>query len=181
MKKRLICLLAAALLLSSLFGCQKKDDNPGKTDTEQNQSSTGDPDLDKLLEQAKENGPVKPEGMTEIWFDELFRAFYPKQLADVYPTQLYVYGDLETSQPVMCFCSEDIADLELFSYADGQTGELLYTVEALKPMEALVLQVEVTETPSYCIRFTDKEGKNHAYTLAEKADSSEIVLTELAP
>ena len=179
MKKRILCLLALLLLTSSLWSCQKqtavKDD---QNKNENNESLTGDPELDAIIKKAQEEGPVLPEGMTEVWFDEVFRAFYPKQLADVYPTQVYVYGDYETEQPVMCFSSEELSNVELFRIEDGKAGETLYTVEKLLPMEAIVLQIRAEATPDIGVRFTDANGTEYSYGIAHNEDDSEIVLSE---
>ncbi len=177
MKKSIVCLLALLLLVPSLWSCQKQpvsDDN--KTTNED--SLTGDPELDAIIKKAQEEGPVMPDGMTEVWFDEIFRAFYPKQLADVYPTKIYVYGDYETNQPVMCFSSETLTNVELFAIENGTAGETLYTVEKLVPMESIVLQVRAEEEPNLGVRFTDAEGNEHSYSIARNADDTEIVLNE---
>lgn len=179
MKKKILCLLAAALLCFSLGSCTKDTQpNPPDDKNTPGDSLTGDPELDAIIKKAQEEGPVKPEGMTEVWFDEIFRAYYPKQLADVYPTQIYVYGDYETTQPIMCFSSQELSDVELFSIRDGAAGETLYTVEALKPMESLVIQAQASEQPDLGVRFTAPDGTKYAYAVSRNADDSEIVLTE---
>lgn len=189
-KRLILCLLTAALLIAAPIGCTKNEtpDNAGDTDVN-NPSTSFDPNmpidedtLNDLINEALKDGPILPEGdITEIWFDEIFRAFYPKQLDDIYPTHVYVYGELDTTQPVMCFCSQEISDLEVLSYEIGAPDEenVLYTVERLAPMEALVLQVEVGEQPNYLIRFRADDA-TYAYTVAQSADGNEIVLAPFA-
>ncbi|MBE6623911.1 MAG: hypothetical protein E7621_07000 [Ruminococcaceae bacterium] len=128
----------------------------------------------KLPEKEEEQEPF------EMWFDEAFAVFYPKQLPDLYPTRAVFYGDLDTKQPPFCLCSEKITDIEIFSVANGKKDKELMKVEYLEPMEAIILKVELSENPDIGISFKDAGGKKHSYGIARNADDSEVVLTKLA-
>ncbi|MBR5527507.1 MAG: hypothetical protein IKV97_00785 [Clostridia bacterium] len=202
MKKKIaICLLSVLLAAVSVCGCTDKDD---KTKTEnsntENNSSLEDiikendgkvpgdtiiPGTDKTLDQiiaeAQQSELVIPQGeITEIWFEETFKAYYPKQLKDIVFTKMYLYGDLESNQPVICLCSEKLSEIEVFAVANGKAGDVLYTVEELLPMEAIVLQVELSEQPDIGMKFKDEQGKVSSYALSRTADSSEVVMTEIS-
>ena len=93
-KTNILYIIAGAILILSVVcfvGCrEQKDDTPSD-------EGTGGKTIDEILEEAKENGPVAPEGeITEIWFDETFNAYYPKQLKDIIFTRIYMYGELES-------------------------------------------------------------------------------------
>ena len=124
--------------------------------------------------EADENEPF------EMWFDETFAVFYPKQLPDIYPTRAVFYGDADTKQPPFCLCSEKITDIEIFSIANGKRDKELMKVEYLEPMEAIILKVELSEEPDIGIRFKDAGGKKHSYGIARNADDNEVVLKKLA-
>ena len=126
-----------------------------------------------------ESGLPKGE-LTEIWFDELFRVYYPKQLEDLYPIRAIMYGDSDTKQPPFCFCSDTITDIEIFSIADGKYDKELMQVLSLAPMETIILKVELSEQPDIGISFKDKNGKDYCYGIGRNADSSEVVLSEFA-
>ncbi len=192
-KKILSCLLTALLLLGAAVGCTKTNGDPDGSLDSNNPSTSGDGTdnvtdptrpidddaLNDLINEALKDGPILPEGeLTEIWFDEPFRAYYPKQLDDIYPTNVYVYGELDTTQPVMCFCSQELYDVRVLPYENGAVNEdaVLYTVEKFAPMESLVLQIEVGEEPTVAIRFRDADGETHTYTVANTPDSDAIVL-----
>jgi hypothetical protein len=115
-----------------------------------------------------------------MWFDEVFAAFYPKQVGTYYPTRAVVYGELDTKQPPFCFCSEKITNIEIFSVAGGKSGKELMKVEYLEPTETIILKVELAEEPDIGIRFKDSKGKKHSYGISRNADSSEVILTKLA-
>ena len=177
-KTNILYIIAGAVLILSVLcfvGCrEQKDDTPSD-------EGTGGKTIDEILEEAKENGPVAPEGeITEIWFDETFNAYYPKQLKDIIFTRIYMYGELESEQPVICLCSETIEDISIFGISDGEPGEELYTVDSLEPMEAIVLQVELSETADIGISFTDESGNKQSYSLARNADGSEVVTTQIS-
>lgn len=157
---------AAVLCAAPISGCRHAEEaqNPSENDGVLTKDQ-----LEALLP----DGPVMPEGdITEIWFDEPFAAFYPKQLDDIYFSKMYLYGEAETSQPVVCLCSETLTDLAVIDLASGDT---LYEAASLEPMEALVLQVLLTETPAFAVRFTDTSGSVTTCTLAANADGSEVV------
>jgi len=180
-------MLSAAIATAVLAGCaDNKNPTPETTpETETQTPSTGDtvtedtivPGTDKTVGEILDetDGPVRLEGeVTEIWFDELFGAFYPKQLKSMVFTKQYIYGDTPSKQPVLCLCSQRITDVTVFSVEDG---EALYTVPELLPMEAVVLMVELTDKPQYGVRFNDEAGKSYSYTLTQKTDAFEVVYT----
>lgn len=106
--------------------------------------------------------PVMPEGdITEIWFDDTIRAFYPKDLGNMFFSKIYLYGQVETDQPVIFLCSEKLTELALFSVSDGDVKDQLYTVDELNPMEAIVLQEELDDTPKFAISYKDQKGTEH--------------------
>jgi hypothetical protein len=130
-----------------------------------------------------EKNPVIEEvqnDTNEMWFDEVFAAFYPKQIDTYYPTRAVVYGELDTKQPPFCFCSEKITNIEIFSVKNGKYDKELMKVEYLEPKETIILKVELKEQPDIGIRFKDSNGKKYSYGIARNADSSEVVLTQLA-
>ena len=47
-------------------------------------------------------------------------------------------------------------------------------------MEAIVLQVELSETADIGISFTDESGNKQSYSLARNADGSEVVTTQIS-
>ncbi len=135
------------------------------------------------VEENDKDLPEKQEDVQEpfeMWFDEVFAVFYPKQLPDLYPTRAVFYGDLDTKQPPHCLCSEKITDIEIFSVANGKRDKELMKIEYLEPMEAIVLKVELSQEPDIGISFKDANGKKHSYGIARNADDSEVVLTKLA-
>lgn len=202
-KRIFLCLLSAAILAAALCSCNKNTANGDEKVDRDEQSndnsigdgenaengengendgySTGDPELDALIKDALLNKDDSglPQGMTEIWFDDLFKAFYPKQLDDVFPTQVYVYGDLQTTQPIMCFCSDTLYSVELSNFENGTVGETVYSIEKLEPMESLVLQTELSEQPTLAISFKDSENNEYSYSLSRNADGSEVIAESL--
>lgn len=122
---------------------------------------------------------VETETRKELHFDGIFTAFYPSQLGGFYPTRAIVYGELDIKQPPLCFCSERITDIELFSVADGKYENELMRCDYLEPAQTIALMVELSETPDIGISFVDKSGKAHAYSIGRNSDSTEIVLKEL--
>lgn len=124
------------------------------------------------------NGPVMPEGdITEIWFEDTIKAFYPKTLGNMFFTKIYLYGEVETDQPAIFLCSEKLTEISLLSLSDGVVGEALYTVDELNPMEALVLQEELSKTPEFAISFKNENGANFVYTIEK--DGDDILLEEV--
>lgn len=151
MKTKILAIVLAALMTLFVFCACKKD--------------------------VPDDGPVMPEGdITEIWFDETIRAFYPKNLSNMFFTKVYLHGDVETDQPVIFLCSEKLTEISLSAF-DGTVGEPIYTVEEMLPMEAIILQEELSETPAYAITFKDEKGTLCSYSIAKDGDN--IALTEL--
>lgn len=178
MKKLVISLLLAGLVAASLSGCTEKPVNNDELHVPGPDASQEE--WDKYFEAIGGELEIKPEGeITEIWFDEAFGAFYPKQLKDIYFTKTYMYGEFETEQPVLGLCSEKITELRLFSFADGELSEELFVIDELLPMEAVLLYVEIFEEPNYAFTFKDEAGEQHTVTLSRNADDSEVVFTEL--
>ena len=135
------------------------------------------------VEENVENNPANEEVQDDplkMWFDELFAVFYPKQFGDYYPTRAVLYGELDTKQPACCFCTEKITNIEIFSVSDGKYDKELMKVEYLEPTEVIILKVELSENADIGISFKDPKGKKHSYGIARNADSSEVVLTQLA-
>lgn len=164
----LILLTTAAVAFSS--GCSKNDADNEKDNSGENQDIT---------DNFQKDDSALPKGdITEIWFDEVFRAFYPKQLKDIFFTKTYFYGEFETEQPAICLCSEKITDISLFAINDGKAGETLYTVESLEPMESIMIDEQFYEEPHIGIRFKSSDGTEYSYSISRNSDDTEIVLNE---
>lgn len=145
MKTKILAIFLAALLILFVFCACKKN--------------------------VPDDGPVMPEGdITEIWFDDTIRAFYPKELSDMFFSKIYLYGEVETDQPVIFLCSEKLTEISLCAF-DGTVGEVLHTVEEMLPMEAIILQEELSEVPAFAISFKDEKGNLHSYSVARNGDS----------
>ena len=196
MKKLLIYLLSAAMISTVLYGCNNTEGDTGlppeteltqqpeteaepspETDDNRVNEDTVLPGTDKTVGEVLEglDGPVRPQGeITEIWFDEIFGAFYPIQLKSMVFTKQYIYGDVASKQPVLCLCSQRITDVTVFS---ASSGEELYTVPELLPMEAVVLMVELSDKPEFGVRFNDEAGKAYSYILTKHPEEQTVIYT----
>lgn len=180
--KRFPCNLARVLSTAAVLfvtasvifcsGCSKNI-----SDNQKNQSEKSDSENQNNTTPIQDGEHTFPKGeITEIWFDEVFRAFYPKQLKNIFFTKTYLYGEFETDQPAICLCSEKITDISLFAITNGEAGDTLYTVEALEPMESIMIQEDFFEEPHIGIRFKSSDGTEYSYSISRNSDDSEIVL-----
>ncbi len=159
------------LLAAALGGCKQnviKDNN--KNHENDGSSGTG-----------VSQGQNSSAGDAEVWFDELFTAYYPAQLegkVEVIFSKAYLYGDAQTKQPVMCLCSKPITDISLFAVDGGIKGEELYKVERLEPMEVIWIFPELAtrENPNIGISFLDEAGNSYSYTLSKNEAGNEVVI-----
>lgn len=178
MKKLVISLLLAGLVAASLSGCTEKPVNNDEIPVPGPDASREE--WEEYIESIGGTLEINPEGeITEIWFDEVFGAFYPKQLKDIYFTKTYMYGEAETEQPVLGLCSEKLTEIKFFSVADGELSDEIFAIDELLPMEAVLLYVELSEQADLAVTFKDEAGEPHTVTLSRNADDSEVVFTEL--
>lgn len=174
MKTKIICLLLAALIsAAALYGCSK--DTPTGDNTVVPEGFTEE-EWNAYLDSLEDIEVEPPKGdVTEIWFEETFNVFYPMQLEDMYFTKAYVYGETETEQPAVCLCSEQITDIKLYTLENGALGEELFTLDELNPMEAILIQEDISETASLAVTFKDSEGAEYKYSIARNAQATEII------
>lgn len=126
-----------------------------------------------------DNLNLLPEGVVpEIWFDDLFIVTYPEHLADrtVYFSRTYIYGNPSEATPVIFMCSQELRGVSV--QETGGEGEP-YEVEKLEPNDALLIAAELGETPSVEVRFKDKGGKRHAYSLYRNAETGKAEYVKL--